>query len=96
MDTLVEQVAEGLVDHPLPLDPRLAGEGGAFNPEREVAFAGWVVATVPAVRLAVVDELDPARDKSRVEPAKHFGCDRPFGRCAGRSVHAGYIGRFNE
>ena len=37
---------------PLALDPRLAGEGRAFDGEREMAFAGGVVAAVAAVLLA--------------------------------------------
>ena len=56
MDPLVHQVAERRIDHPLPLDARLAGEGGAFDRQREMAFAGWIVAAVAAMLLAVVDK----------------------------------------
>lgn len=59
MDSFVKQVGERLVDHPLPLDPRLAGEGGGFDRQAEMAFAGGVVAAVPAMLLAIVDQIDP-------------------------------------
>ena len=64
MDPLLHQVAERRIDHPLPLDTVLAGEGGAFDRQAEVAFARGIVAAVAAVLLAVVDQLDPASAKA--------------------------------
>ena len=55
-----------------------------------MALAGRIVAAVAAMRLAVVDQLDPGRRQAPVEPPQHFGCDRT----GGRSVHGAYIGRF--
>ena len=60
MDPLVEQVAERRVDQPLALDPRLAGEGRAFDRQAEMAFASRIVAAVAAMLLAVVGQLDRA------------------------------------
>src|SRR5687767_12373803 len=92
MHPLVEQIAERMMDQPLALDARLAGKGRAFDPQGEMAFACRVVAAVTAVRLAVVDQLDPAGPKRRLQPPQHFTCDRT----GGRSVHAAYIERFDK
>ena len=56
-----------------------------------MAFAGGVVAAVAAMRLAVVDQLDPRRLKRRIEPPQHFSLrpDRFLG------VHRPYIEEFN-
>src|SRR5436190_7914900 len=90
MDAFAHQVAERGIDEPLAVDAGLAGEGRAFDQQREMAFAGRVVAAVAAVLLALVDKLDPGRAKRRIEPRKHFGCD---GAGALR-VHRSYIGAF--
>ena len=79
MDSFVKQVAERLVDHPLPLDPRLAVEGGALDDQREVAFAGRVVAAVPAMLLAVVDKVDSRWIEVGFEAADHLRSDRASG-----------------
>ena len=92
MDALVEQIAQGLVDQPLPLDARLAGKGGAFDHQAEMTFPGGIVTAVAAVRLAIVDQLDPAGRKRRVEPPEHFTRDRT----GGWSVHRAYIGRLRK
>ena len=86
------QVAERVIHQPLALDPRLAGEGRRFRSEREMAFAGGVVAAVAAMLLAVVDQLDAAWGKRRVQPPQHFSRDR----AGGGSVHRAYIGRLDE
>ena len=57
VDPLVHQLAQGGIDHALALDPRLAGEGGAFDAQAEMALAGGIIAAVPAVLLAVVVQL---------------------------------------
>ena len=44
--------------------------------QREMAFAGGVVAAVAAMLLAVVDQLDLRGMKRRIEAAKHFARDR--------------------
>ena len=61
MDALLHEVAERGIDQPLPLDPRLAGKGRAFDLEAEMAFAGRVVAAVAAMGFAVVGELEQGR-----------------------------------
>ena len=65
MDSFCEQVAEGVMDQALPLDPRLAGERRAFNPQRKVTFAGGILPAVAAMRFAVVNQLQPGRGKGR-------------------------------
>ena len=92
MDALPHQVSERGIDEPLPFDAAFAGERGAFDNQAEMTLAGGIVTAVPAVLLAVVDELDPRRRKRRIEPSQHLACDRPssFG------VHRVYIGGFSE
>ena len=59
MDSVLHQVPERAIDHPLSLDTVLASECGAFDAQAEVAFACGIISAVPAMLLAVVDELDP-------------------------------------
>src|SRR6476646_1219611 len=92
VDALVHQVAERGIDHPLALDTRFAGEGGAFDRQAEVTFPGGIVAAVPAVLLAVVGELEPIRRQRRIEPAQHFARNR----AGSRGVHGDYIVGANE
>lgn len=89
MDPLVKKVAERVVHEPLPLDPRLAGEGGAFDAQGEMGFAGGIVAAMPTMLLAVVDEVEQARLERALEAAAHLGRDGS----GGRGVHRPYIGR---
>ena len=86
MDTLTNQVAQRLMDHSLPLDPRLALERRALDLKREMAFPRGVVASVSAMLLAVVNQLEQRWFK-RIQPAKHFLCDGSGGDC----VHEAYI-----
>ena len=60
MNPRIEQVAERMIDHPLALDPRLAGERRAFDDQAEMALAGRVMAAMAAVLLAVVDQREVA------------------------------------
>ena len=55
MDTFSHQIAQGPIDHPLPLNAAFACERRAFDPQSEVAFAGGIVTAVAAVLFAVVD-----------------------------------------
>ena len=59
-----EQIGECGVDHALPCDARLAGEGGADDAHREMAFAARVVPGVAGVFLGndfvTVTKTDPA------------------------------------
>src|SRR3954468_2942895 len=91
VDSFAHEVAERGIDHALPLNPRLAGECGTFDRQREMAFAGGIVAAMPAMSLAVVDELNARRRKRRVEPVTHFSRHRT----GVRNVHCPYIGRFD-
>jgi hypothetical protein len=86
VNPLADEFAERRVDHPLPLDPRPTGEERAFDQQREMALAGRIVAAVPAVLLAIVDQFN-FRRLQRLETAKHFLCDRAGGEC----VHHAYI-----
>lgn len=68
-----------MVDHPLPLDPRLAGKGSALDGQREMAFAGGIVSAVTAMLLAVVNQIDPRRCKVRFKAADHLRSDGASG-----------------
>ena len=75
------QVAERGIDHPLPLDARLAGEGGAFDHQREMAFAGRIVAAVAAVLSRCRrSRSSTGRRKRRFSRRQHFGGDRSGGK----------------
>src|SRR5260221_6840380 len=87
VDSALHQGTERRIDHPLSFDTILSGEGRAFDGQGEVALAGGIVATVTAVLLAVVRQLDPRRRKRRIEKAEHFGRDRT----GFSSVHWPYI-----
>src|SRR3954454_6150274 len=91
MNSGLHQVPQGGIDHPLSFDTALPPEGRAFDAEREVTFAGGVVATMAAVLLAVVSKLDAARRKRRVEAGEHFSRDRT----GFSSVHGAYIVGFD-
>src|SRR4029079_11905917 len=91
VNSRLHQVAERRIDHPLPLHTALPHEGRAFDPQREVAFAGGVVAAVAAMLFAVVDQFDAARRKRRAEAGKHFRRDRT----GFSSVHGAYIVGFD-
>ena len=67
--TRLHQVAERPIDHPLAFDTALAREIRAFDPQAEVALASRIIAAVPAVLLAVVDQLDAA-GKFSAEPSR--------------------------
>ncbi len=87
MHALLEQVAQCGMDHALHFDARLAGEGGAFDHQAEMGFARRVVAAVPAVLLAVIDQRQDGRRQRRLETAAHLGGDRS----GGSFVHWLYI-----
>ena len=88
----MHQVAERGINPPLPLDPVLAGERGAFDDEREMTLAARVVAGVPDVLLALVFKLQPGGRQSGGQPLDHLGCDRSGGGVR----HHSYIERFRE
>jgi len=90
MDSAFQQVAQRSMDQPLPFDARLADEGGAFDFQAEVGFAGGIIAAVPAMLLAVVGERQGGGFQRRFEPAPHFARHRSL-----QSVrHSLYIERF--
>ena len=89
MHALAHEVAQGLVDHPLALDAGRAGECFALDLQREVTLPLQVVAAVPAMLLAVVDEPDVRRRKRRIEPPEYFSCDGSRGGCVYRSYIRG-------
>ena len=79
MDPLAHQVTERSVDLPLPLDPVQAGESGAFDNQREMAFAPRVVPGVPDMLIALVFEFHPSwRERGR-QPLNHLAGDRSGG-----------------
>jgi hypothetical protein len=82
MDPVADQLAQRGMDHALPLDPALAGKSRAFDHQREVAFAGRVVAAMPAMLLAIIDQLEPCRCKRRAEQAAHLDRDGAGGGLA--------------
>ena len=60
MNALAHEIAECSIDHPLPLDAGFAGERLALDRQAEMAFAGRVVAAVPAMLLTVIGKIDAA------------------------------------
>lgn len=75
MDAGLHEVAQGGVNHPLPLHAVLADELGALDEQAEVAFARGIVTAVTTMLLAIVDELYPRGRKRRIEACKHFSRD---------------------
>ena len=57
MNPLAQQFAERGVDFALPLDSVQPGESGAFDDQREMAFAARIVAGVTDMLVALVLEL---------------------------------------
>lgn len=92
MDAVVHQVADRGVDEALAGNTRLAGEGRAFDRQREMAFAAGVVPGVADVVRALVLKLEPGGAKRLVEAAGHFGGDGG----GGSGGHPAYIGRFGS
>src|SRR5690348_15351457 len=92
MDPLAHQIAEGSIDHPLPFDAAPPFEPSALDIQREMELARGYVAAVPAMLLAVVDQLDGRWRKRRVEAAKHL-CRDGTGAF---DVHRPYIEGFND
>lgn len=92
MDSLAHQVTERSVDLPLPLHPVQAGECGAFDNQREMAFAAWVVPGVPDMLVALVLEFHPGWRKRGRQPLNHLAGDRSGGSFG----HRPYIERFRE
>ena len=84
MDSFLHQLAERGIDQPLARNPRLAGEGGAFDRQRKVRFAPPIVPGMAAMMVAFVDQRQGGGDKRSVEPGQHFGRDGSGGRI-GRS-----------
>ena len=62
MHPLAHQIAQRGIDGALALHAVEAGEGGALDDQREMAFAAAVVAGVTDVAVALVVELEPDRD----------------------------------
>ena len=56
MDLALHQLAERGIDQPLARDPRLAGEGGAFDRQRKMRFAAPVMPGMAAMMVALVDQ----------------------------------------
>ena len=72
----LHQVAERGIDGALAGDAAQAGEGGAFDGQREMAFAAAVVAGVADVLVALVFEIEPGRGEARrSRRCDHFGGD---------------------
>src|SRR4051812_19224478 len=76
VDSAFHQIAEGGIDHALPLHTVFARERRAFDLQREVTLAFRIVAAVAAMLLAVVGQLQPRGQKRRTEASEHFSCDR--------------------
>lgn len=87
----MHQLAERRIDKSLPSDSGFACEDYAFDPQGEVALAFGIVSAVAAMLLALVRELDAARGKCRIEPAKHLSRDRT----GSLRIHRSYIRGFD-
>lgn len=97
MDALVHQFAERGVNSALPLDPVQAYESGAFDDEREVAFAARIMAGVADMLVALVLELQPGGRQGDGQALDHLAGDRAGGGClSGSWGHRSYIERFRE
>lgn len=88
MDSLAHQVAERGVDLALALDAVEPGECGAFDRQREVAFAARVVAGVADMMIALVFKLEAGRRQGRSQPLDHLAGNRT----GGSGAHRVYIG----
>jgi len=76
VDTIAGDVAQNGNHLALPLQPRNAAECRALDENREVRFAGPVIARVAAVPGAVIDDLEMGRGKGIFEELPHFLRDR--------------------
>ena len=72
VDPLVHQIAQRGIDRALPLDAAHSGEGGAFDGQAEMAFAGRIVAAVAAMLFAVVDQRQTGRRERGVRGGVPF------------------------
>ena len=89
MHPLAHQIAQRGIDGALALHAVEAGEGGALDDQREMAFAAAVVAGVADVRSALVDQFKPGRGERREETLLDIGGDRAGD--GGDTVHLFYI-----
>ena len=99
MDPIVHQIAERGIDRALALDAGHAGEGCAFDDQREMALAAVVMASMADVMIALVFEIEPGGRDARDEPVPDFGGDGGGARFGakfgggGDAVHHFYIER---
>lgn len=59
MNPVLHQVSKRGVDHALPFDTVSPSERSAFDVQREMTLARWIVAGMAPVLLAVVDQFYP-------------------------------------
>ena len=95
MDPIVHQVAQCGIDRALALDAGHAGEGCAFDDQREMALAAVVMAGMADVMITLVFEIEPGGREARDEPVPDFSGDRGVARFGGGgdAVHHFYIER---
>lgn len=92
MDAFLQEIAERGIDGALAFEAGLAGEGGGFDDDGEMAFAAAVMAGMAAMPVAVVDHLEARRGEGGVEAGRDFGGDG-----AGESRwHRAYISGSHE
>ena len=87
MHALAQQLAQRLVDQPVPRDPRLAGETRGDDIHREVALAARVVPGMAGMFRAVVDHGEPFGVQGSTQPRFDLGRYRP----GFQGVHRAYI-----
>ena len=88
MDSLAHQVAERGIDFALALDAVEPGECGAFDRQREVAFATRIMAGVADVMIALVLKIEAGRRQGRSQSLDHLAGNR----AGGSDAHRVYIG----
>lgn len=83
MDPLTGNIAEGLVDHPVPANPRQTGKGRALDHHGEMRFPRSIVARMTVMRGAIVDHIQMKRGKSLLQYLVHFAFKRSCFRSNG-------------
>ena len=78
MDALSGNVAQRLIDHPLPHHAVYARKGGAFDFDGEVALARSIIAAMAVVACAVVYHGKAGGGEGGGQQRFHFDVDRSF------------------
>ena len=78
MHAIAGDIAQRLIDHPLPHHAAYACKGRAFDFDGEVALARTVIAAMAVVRCAVIDHSKAGGGEGGGEQCLHFDVDWSF------------------